>query len=236
MPVGKGARTVEVRLDGVPGLDLVLELYDSQGRPIAKGDAHGRGGGEWLQPTSIGPTEAFVAVRELWVSGQKPTEDPNEAYELVATWGAPAVGWEIEPNDWEQSATPNAPGTSMRGYLGRPDDKDWFTVMPGDGGDAARTSRCPTASTSRSAPTRRASKQLFNDARANTHKRQSFRRQQARPGRGRRAHRRGHGGKPRPAGCDAQASLGRTKRTRRPPSSRASGAAPYELRVDIQPK
>ncbi|HVZ75560.1 MAG TPA: serine/threonine-protein kinase [Polyangia bacterium] len=134
VPVGHGARAVEVRLDGVPGLDLVLELFDGQGRPLAKSDAHGRGGGEWIQPSSIGPTEAFISVRELWVDGQKPSEARNDSYELTATWGPPAVGWEIEPDDWPAAATPVPPGTSVRGYLGRADDKDWFTVVPATSG------------------------------------------------------------------------------------------------------
>ncbi|MDB4979267.1 MAG: serine/threonine protein kinase [Myxococcales bacterium] len=145
VPVGRGARAVEVRLDGVPRLDLVLELYDAQGRPIAKSDAHGRGGGEWLQPSAIGPTEAFIAVRELWVEGQKPSEDPDDSYELTATWGPPAVGWESEPNDWEAAATPLPPGTSMRGYLGRADDIDWFTVVPATAGTLVAHVTVPAA-------------------------------------------------------------------------------------------
>ena len=110
VPVGKGARVVRARLEGVPGVDLVLELFDAQGRRLAKSDEHGRGGSEWLQPTSIGPSEAFLAVREVWVEGQKPTEDPNETYALTGDVGAAATGWEIEPNDWEAAATPVPPG------------------------------------------------------------------------------------------------------------------------------
>jgi eukaryotic-like serine/threonine-protein kinase len=134
VPVGKGARAVSARLDGVPGLDLVLELFDAQGRRLARGDAHGRGGGEWIQPTSIGPAEAFLSVREVWVQGQKPTEAPNDPYTLTVTWGPPQTGWEIEPNDWEAAATPLPPGTSMRGTLGEPEDKDWFVVTPATSG------------------------------------------------------------------------------------------------------
>jgi hypothetical protein len=134
IPVGHGARVAGARLDGVPGLDLVLELFDAQGRRLGKSDAHGRGGGEWLQPISIGPAEAFVAVREVWVQGEKPIEAPNDAYVLTVTWGPPATGWEVEPNDWPAAATPVPPGTSMRGYLGDPDDKDWFAITPATSG------------------------------------------------------------------------------------------------------
>jgi hypothetical protein len=134
IPVGHGARVVRARLEGVPDIDLVLELFDGQGRRLAKSDAAGRGGGEWLQPFSIGPAEAYLAVRELWVEGQKPTEDPGDTYVLTATWGTPATGWEVEPNDWEAAATPVPPGTSMRGYLGDADDRDWFAITPATDG------------------------------------------------------------------------------------------------------
>jgi serine/threonine protein kinase len=134
VPVGHGARVMHARLEGVPELDLVLEVFDAQGRRLAKSDAHGRGGAEWLQPISIGPAEAFLAVREVWVEGQKPVEGVTDAYALTATWGPPQTGWEIEPNDWEAAATPVPPGTSMRGYLGEPEDKDWFTITPATSG------------------------------------------------------------------------------------------------------
>jgi serine/threonine-protein kinase len=134
VPVGKGARVVSARLDGVPGLDLVLELFDAQGRRLAKSDVHGHGGGEWIQPTSIGPAEAFLSVRAVWIQGEKAGEAPSDPYTLTVTWGAPQTGWELEPNDWEAAATPVAPGTSMRGYLGDEDDKDWFVVTPATDG------------------------------------------------------------------------------------------------------
>ena len=48
--------------------------------------------------------EAFVAVRAVWVQGQRPSEAPNDAYTLTVSWGPPRTGWEIEPNDWEAAA------------------------------------------------------------------------------------------------------------------------------------
>src|SRR6202011_3904782 len=57
-------------------------------------------------------------------------ETSKDSYTLTVNWGPPQTGWEIEPNDWEAAATPLAPGTSMRGYIGEPEDKDWFVVTP----------------------------------------------------------------------------------------------------------
>jgi serine/threonine-protein kinase len=128
IPAGKGARAVDARLEGIPNVDLVLELYDAQGRRVAKSDERGRGWGEWLQPTTIGPAESYLAVREFWSQGDKPTEDAPDPYTLTVRWGAPQAGWEIEPNDWPASATPLAAPGRVRGYLGRADDQDWFAL------------------------------------------------------------------------------------------------------------
>ncbi len=128
VPAGKGPRAVDARLEGIPDVDLVLELYDPEGRRIAKSDEHGRGWGEWLQPITVGPGEAYLAVREVWIQGVKPTEEAADPYTLTVRWGPPQDGWESEPNDWPAAATPlRAPGR-VRGYLGRADDRDWFAI------------------------------------------------------------------------------------------------------------
>ena len=130
IPAGKGARAVSARLQGIPDVDLVVELFDAQGRRIARADARGRGGGEWLQPTALGPAGGYLLVREEWVDGQTPTENTSDSYALSAHWGPPEPGWEIEPNDWREVATTIAAGRPIRGYLGSADDKDWFSLTP----------------------------------------------------------------------------------------------------------
>ena len=68
------------------------------------------------------------------MQGVAPLERPDDHYSLTVRWGAPESGWEIEPNDWEASATPVAAGQTERGYLGDADDRDWFAVTaPSDG-------------------------------------------------------------------------------------------------------
>jgi serine/threonine protein kinase len=128
VPAGKGSRAVQARLEGVPGIDLVLELFDAQGRRLAKSDEHGRGQGEWLQPTAIGPSEAYLAVRELWIDGTSPTANAIDPYTLTAVWGPPQATWELEPNDWPAAATPMTAGSRMRGYLGGAEDRDWYVI------------------------------------------------------------------------------------------------------------
>ena len=157
-PRATGARAVHARLEGFPGVDLVLELFDAQGRRLAKSDARGRGLGEWLQPTSIGPDEAYLAVREVWIEGTKPTANALDPYTLTARWGPPQPGWEIEPNDWPAAATPLPADGKVRGYLGSAEDRDWFAdhsrrrpglVMGKVNAPRASTSWCSATRTAR---------------------------------------------------------------------------------------
>ena len=130
VPAGTGPRIVSAHLEGIPDVDLVLELFDAQGRRVARADARGRGWGEWLQPTSLGPAGGYLLVREEWVEGTPPTENASDRYTLTAHWGPPEAGWEIEPNDWAEVATPVIAGRPIRGYLAGADDTDWFSFMP----------------------------------------------------------------------------------------------------------
>ena len=143
VPAGKGPRALHARLEGIPGVDLVLELFDAQGRRIAKSDAGGRGLGEWLQPTSIGPTEAYLAVREFWIDGTKPTANALDPYTLTARWGPPQPDWELEPNDFPAAATPISSGGRIRGYLGSGEDRDWFSLTPSKTGLVMGTVNAP---------------------------------------------------------------------------------------------
>ena len=127
IPVGRGSRQLQARVEGIPGVDLVLELFDTAGQRVVKVDDRGRGVGEWLQPTSIGPTETYIAVRELWVEGTRPTSNASDPYTLTVSWGPLQSGWEVEPNDWPSAATPII-GGNARGYLGSAEDRDWYSV------------------------------------------------------------------------------------------------------------
>jgi serine/threonine protein kinase len=126
VPAGKGSRAVSARLDGISGVDMVLELFDSGGDLLAKSDSRGVGGGEWIQPTVIGPSDAYFLVRQLWIQGEPLLEDIADGYRLTATWRPVEPGWESEPNDRPEQATAARVGTPMKGYLGTAADHDWF--------------------------------------------------------------------------------------------------------------
>lgn len=143
IPGGPKGREVTVELKGIPGVDLLVELFDAQGTRFAKVDAHGTGWGEWLEPTTLPSTEAFVLVRQLWIDGATPKADLPDAYALTVSWRDAEPNTEHEPNDWSSAATEASLGVGVRGYLGDPDDVDWFLYRAPAAGKIAGTVTAP---------------------------------------------------------------------------------------------
>jgi serine/threonine-protein kinase len=79
---GASARLITARVSGVPGLDLVLEAYDREGRPLFKINDAGKGQGEHLAGTPITADPLYVVIRELWVQGEDPSENSTDPYTL----------------------------------------------------------------------------------------------------------------------------------------------------------
>ena len=81
---GRGA-ALEAQVTGVPGIDLMLELFDGEGHRLLQANTAGEGAGEVL----AGPVEAtpvFLLVREVWVAGQTPSENSTDPYQVRIAW------------------------------------------------------------------------------------------------------------------------------------------------------
>ncbi len=91
VPSGKGQREVSVEVTGLPNMDLVIELFDAQGRPVAKANTAGVAEGESLATTAIGPGEHFILIRQVWIDGTPPVENVSDRYTLAAKWGPAAA-------------------------------------------------------------------------------------------------------------------------------------------------
>jgi len=127
IPAGGLGREVTVELKGIPGVDLLIELFDARGSRLAKVDAHGTGWGEWLEPTGLPSTESFVLIRQVWIDGTAPLADLPDPYDLKVSWRAARPDTEHESNDLPSLATEVSLGVPVRGYLGDSDDVDWFS-------------------------------------------------------------------------------------------------------------
>ncbi len=119
-----------VELTGVPGVDLVLEVLDGDGKRLLSVNDGGPGEGEVIPNVGVDPAHTYyLRVRQAGAARGDAATDP---YELtVQTWKA-AEGEEREPNDDAAHATPIklSSGTTgeVSGFFGRKRDEDWLSL------------------------------------------------------------------------------------------------------------
>jgi hypothetical protein len=143
------ARAVALRLTGPAadegGVDLVLELFDADGKPVARSD---RGPAGTLEGLPNAPLAAravhYVAVSQLVKKGGKKKKDkkpaadepaPPAGYQLTAELVTPGAEEESEPNEKPESAGQALLSEEKTGYLGWAKDQDlWKLSLAGFGG------------------------------------------------------------------------------------------------------
>ncbi len=129
-----GGNVLRVELTGIPTMDLKLEIFDANGQRVVDTDAGGRGAGEVVPNIRLSFGTYYIAVREVWVSGQPADEDMINWYTLTPSWKPLAPDYESEPDDRPDQALPIAVGRPMHGYLGRAADVDFFRPTGTGGG------------------------------------------------------------------------------------------------------
>jgi len=78
----------EIDLEGVPGIDLVVEGFDTRGKRLFKYNGAGVGAAERVRGGRVDRAQLVVVVREMWVQGQRPSENSTDPYDLVVRFGA----------------------------------------------------------------------------------------------------------------------------------------------------
>jgi hypothetical protein len=112
------AQVVDLTVSGIPGGDVALEILDADKNRLAAVNSEGVDKGERL-PNLYLKDKAYVKV----TSAKK---GAGGAYKLTATFSAPVVGFEAEPNDRAVDATAALLGQSVSGYVGHAGDEDWY--------------------------------------------------------------------------------------------------------------
>jgi hypothetical protein len=132
-------RTVDIQMSGIPGTQLVLEVYDVARNRLAvvTGDGEGR-------PARL-PNLSVKDKLLLKVSSAR--KGTGGAYSLSLLFAEPVPGFEVEPNDRAADATevtsaPDGQGPwVVKGFVGHGSDEDYFRLVlappeAGDGGPA----------------------------------------------------------------------------------------------------
>ncbi len=126
---------------GAEDIDLVLDVLDASGDRIVRSDRAPTGYSEGVPNLWLEPGTYFLQVLEF-VRGERGGEGgrqgPSEPYELVVQRYEHESGFEKEPNDELERATPVDIGQDMFGYIGWHRDRDVWRVpldgaLPTDG-------------------------------------------------------------------------------------------------------
>src|SRR5262245_39194727 len=124
-------RTVDLTVSGIPGADVMLEIYDTDRNRLVAVNSEGEGKPERLPNLGV---KGKLLVR---VTSAK--RGAGGAYALTALFSEPAAGFETEPNDRAADANSLPLGQSISGFIGHSADEDWYRyeLIPSDGAPGA---------------------------------------------------------------------------------------------------
>ena len=133
---------VRVDIDGVPGVDVALKVHNrSRNRDVRIVNAQGVGRGEKIRLLRLPAGKHVVMVS----CGQQHDANPHDPYRLLLTKSVPRPGFEVEPNDRPEAASPVSIGRSIRGHHEPAGEEDWFVFQvdaaPGHAVDSRRIVR-----------------------------------------------------------------------------------------------
>jgi len=121
-------------VNGVPGVDLTLELVDADGESVAHADSGSTNVSEGIPNYPVAPGEYFVVIREFTRKKHKSRAGESEPYTLTMKWLAePTDARETEPNASADKAKAVIVGGEVQGFLGWRADKDtWLIPVEGE--------------------------------------------------------------------------------------------------------
>jgi hypothetical protein len=113
-------RVADVSVTGIPGGDVVLEVYDAPGIRSASINSGGDGKPERFPNLYV--------ERERWVRVASARKGTGGSYTFEVRYHEPEDGVEREPNDRAVDATPMQFGQAVSGFIGHAADEDWYRL------------------------------------------------------------------------------------------------------------
>ncbi|HYO65817.1 MAG TPA: ABC transporter substrate-binding protein [Archangium sp.] len=113
-------RVADVSVTGIPGGDVLLEVYDAPGIRSASINSGGDSKPERFPNLYV--------ERERWVRVTSARKGTGGAYTLELRYHEPEDGVEREPNDRAVDATPMQFGQAVSGFIGHAADEDWYRL------------------------------------------------------------------------------------------------------------
>jgi hypothetical protein len=120
---------LSLKVGPLEGVDLSVEVLESDGRQIAQVNHSGIGKIETIHNILVSSKEAVVIVSEHNDGKSKPVEG-SKPYRLSASFGGePNGSVEVEPNDLWIAGNPYTPGKTTTGVIDGPGDIDSYRII-----------------------------------------------------------------------------------------------------------
>ncbi|MBN1206580.1 MAG: ABC transporter substrate-binding protein [Myxococcaceae bacterium] len=113
-------RNAELSVTGIPGGDVMIEVYDPDRNRLGGVNSEGEGKAERFPNLYV--------ERERYVRVASARKGSGGAYTLTLTYRRPNDGEEREPNDRAVDAHPLALGQTVAAYIGHSGDEDWYRI------------------------------------------------------------------------------------------------------------
>jgi len=116
-------------LTGVPGINLKMELFNSDQRELVAVDKNKEDQGEIITNQGLTPGDYFLRVRELWTEGKERKFNDTTAYYLHIHLTPYQADFEFEPNDKSIKSSLIQSEQTIQGYISPYKDVDWFKIL-----------------------------------------------------------------------------------------------------------
>lgn len=120
---------LRVELTGVPGINLKMELFDSDGAELLDVNKNKEDEGEIITNEGLTSGVYFLRIRELWLQGRERKFNDTTAYHLHIYLSPAAPDVEFESNDKAIKSKLVQAEQSIRGYISPYKDVDWFKIL-----------------------------------------------------------------------------------------------------------
>ncbi|UCE04720.1 MAG: hypothetical protein JSW07_13975 [bacterium] len=121
---------LRAELTGVLGLNLKMELFDSDNERLVEVDRHKEEKGEALTNYGLTTGDYFLRVRELWAPGKERKFNDTTAYLLHIHLSSIRPDVEFESNNKAIKSNLIQSEQPIRGYISPFKDVDWYKILP----------------------------------------------------------------------------------------------------------
>ncbi len=128
-------KTVDLTVSGIPGVDVAIEVYDTDRNRLTVVNSEGDGKPERIPNLGV--------KSKLLIKVFSAKRGAGGAYSLTALFSNPAPGFEVEPNDRAADANVATFGQPISGFVGHSADEDWYRYELSPSESSAGSNRPP---------------------------------------------------------------------------------------------